>query len=174
MSNSNGWDNQMKRILIVGCCGSGKSTLSRKLSQKLDIDSISLDKLFWKPGWVERNSDDFDKSLQKELEKDSWIIDGDYGRALSHRLKYADTVIFLDFNRWVCTLRVLKRWWFQEGYQAEVCPQKVDLQFLKYVFFKYPKDNRFRTLKAKAECPNTVKWLAFQKPSEVEFCVDKL
>ncbi|HAG53115.1 MAG TPA: topology modulation protein, partial [Alphaproteobacteria bacterium] len=83
----------MKRILIIGSSGAGKSTFSKKLAKKLKTNNIHLDHLFWLPEWKERNKEDFDKLLAKELIKDRWIMDGNYHRTLSKRLRYADTVI---------------------------------------------------------------------------------
>ena len=153
----------MKRILVIGCPGSGKSTFSRELSQNLNLSLIHLDHLHWKPGWVEAEQEEFDRLLQTELEKECWIIDGNYMRTFSHRIQYADTVIFLDFNRWICAWRVIKRWLFQEGYQATGCPQKVDLSFLKFVLLDYPKSNRPQTLKIKNECKSNVEWITYKK-----------
>ena len=115
----------MKRVLIVGCSGAGKSTLARELSSIVDVPLVHLDHLFWMPGWIERTTSEFDQLLQTELEKECWIIEGNYKRTLPHRLQFADTVIFLNFNRWICAWRALKRWIFQQGEQAKGCPQKV-------------------------------------------------
>ncbi|MBQ5783054.1 MAG: AAA family ATPase, partial [Oscillospiraceae bacterium] len=86
----------MKKILIIGSPGSGKSTLSVKLSQKMNIPCVHLDKLWWKEDWVHVSREEFDVLLQTELEKDSWIMDGNFNRTLHHRLEYADTVIWMD------------------------------------------------------------------------------
>lgn len=99
----------MQKILIIGSPGSGKSTFSFRLSEKLNIPIIHLDKLFWKSGWVSRSKEAFDKLLIEEMEKESWIIDGNYSRTLPMRLEKADTVIFFDYSRFVCLWRVLKR-----------------------------------------------------------------
>src|SRR5690606_24474058 len=92
----------MKRIIIIGSPGSGKSTLSIKLKEKLKLPLIHLDKIFWKPNWVMVDFETFDLELQKELIKDEWIIDGNYQRTLQLRLQYADTVIFLDYETEFC------------------------------------------------------------------------
>ena len=99
----------MKRILIIGSSGSGKSTLSRTLKEKLQLPVVHLDQLFWRAGWEHVTREEFDALLQTELEKDAWILDGNFDRTLPVRLTYADTVIFFDLPRLVCLWRVFKR-----------------------------------------------------------------
>ena len=154
----------MQRILVIGCCGAGKSTFSKQLSERLNLPLVQLDRLFWKPGWIEQEELIFADLLQVELERDKWIIDGNYLKSLPLRLQYADTVIFLDLNRWICTWRVFKRWLFQEGYQAVGCPQKVDLPFLKFVFWDYPQSHRETVLELKERYSNSVNWIVLNNP----------
>ena len=149
----------MKRVLIIGNAGSGKTTLAKKLSLQLKIPLVSLDSLFWKPGWVELSRAEFDQLLQIELEKPAWIIDGNYNRTLAKRLKHADTVFFIDSNRFLCTWRVFKRKFLTKENQAPGCPQKIDVAFLKYVFWDYYKKNRKRVLALRDETSEKVKWI---------------
>ena len=72
----------MERIIIIGCGGAGKSTLARKLGEVLDLPVVHLDKLFWKPGWVETSREEFDALLAMELAKDKWIMDGNFNRTM--------------------------------------------------------------------------------------------
>jgi adenylate kinase family enzyme len=155
----------MQRILVIGCCGSGKSTFSKQLSHKLDLPLVQLDRLFWLPGWIEREYEEFENLMQSELEREVWIIDGNYLKSLPQRLEYADTVIFLDFNRWICTWRAIRRWLLQQGYQAEGCPQKVSLSFLKYILWDYRKRHRIRALEIKARLSPLVNWISFNNSS---------
>lgn len=100
----------MKRILIVGCAGSGKSTLGKKLAQKLHLPLVHLDHFHWLPGRNRRTDDAFAQLQEKACEQETWIMDGTYLRHLSTRLPYADTVIFLDLPRWLCLWHIIKRW----------------------------------------------------------------
>ena len=86
----------MKKIIVIGCPGSGKSTLSKKLHHKLGIPVIHLDMLYWNSDKTRVNKEDFDKKLEEVLIDDSWIIDGNFRRTLELRIKESDTVIFLD------------------------------------------------------------------------------
>jgi adenylate kinase family enzyme len=103
---------RMRRVVILGRGGAGKSVLARQLSELTGIPAIELDGLFWQPGlkptpaevWVARHRD--------LLAGDRWIIDGDlgpYDAGLSSRLAAADTIILLDFGFLRCAWRTLRR-----------------------------------------------------------------
>lgn len=128
----------MQKILVIGSPGSGKSTFSKILSEKLNIPLVHLDSLWWKEGWVENTREEFDALLLRELEKENWIIDGNFSRTLDMRLKYADTVIFFDYNRFLCLWRVLKRVVTNRGkVRADMplgCPERFNWEFMKYVY----------------------------------------
>lgn len=128
----------MERIIIIGCGGAGKSTLARKLGEVLDLPVVHLDKLFWKPGWVETSHEEFDALLAQELAKDHWIMDGNFNRTMPERMKRCDTIIYLDFSRLACLMGVLKRIITTYGKvrpdMGEGCPERIDLEFLKWVW----------------------------------------
>ena len=83
----------MHRILIIGCCGAGKTTLARELGARLGLEPVHLDWLWWRPGWRERGREEFDAELAELLRRPEWILDGNFQRTLPERLKFADTVI---------------------------------------------------------------------------------
>ena len=135
----------MERILIIGCGGAGKSTLARQLGEKLDLPVVHLDKLFWKPGWVESTKDEIDEKIRQEMAKPRWIMDGNYNRTMPERVKYCDTIIYLDFSRVACLLGVLKRVITTYGTvrpdMGEGCPERFDWEFLQWVW-NYNRDKR--------------------------------
>lgn len=137
----------MERIIIIGCGGAGKSTLAQKLGQKLDIPVVHMDKIFWKPCWVEMSKDEFDTRIRMEMAKEKWIMDGNYNRTLPERVARCDTVIYLDFNRLTCLLGVLKRVVTTYGKvrpdMGAGCPERIDFDFLKWVW-NYNKNKRER------------------------------
>lgn len=137
----------MERVVIIGCGGAGKSTLARQLGEKLDIPVVHLDKLFWKPGWVEMPKDEFDELHRREIAKEKWIMDGNFNRTMEERIARCDTVIYLDFSRVACLLGVVKRVLTTYGTvrpdMGEGCPERVDLDFLKWVW-GYNKNKRER------------------------------
>lgn len=137
----------MQRIVIIGCGGAGKSTLAQELGKRTGLPVIHLDSIFWLPGWVEMNRDEFDRKIRAELEKEQWIIDGNYNRTMPERVARCDTIIYLDFPRIVCLYGIFKRLLTNIGKtrpdMGEGCPERVDWEFLKWVW-NYNKDKRER------------------------------
>jgi adenylate kinase family enzyme len=151
----------MERIIIIGCGGAGKSTLARKLGEGLDLPVVHLDKLFWKPNWVEKSNEEFDALLAQELAKDRWIMDGNFNRTMPERMKRCDTIIYLDFSRFACLLGVLKRVITTYGKvrpdMGEGCPERIDLEFLKWVWnFNKNKRESYYKLLNEAENVETI------------------
>lgn len=97
------------KILVFGLPGSGKSTFCNKLSKKLHIPVFHIDHHFFEKKWVERDHDAFLQDVEKELEKDDWIIDGNAMRTLEMRFKEADIAILCVLPRWLCLKRVFTR-----------------------------------------------------------------
>ena len=92
----------MKRIIVIGCPGSGKSTFSRKLHSKTGIPLYHLDLMFWREDKTTVPKDVFLSRLSEALATDEWIIDGNYSSTMELRMVACDTVIFLDYPTDVC------------------------------------------------------------------------
>ena len=92
----------MKKIIIIGCPGSGKSTVSRALHNKTGIPLYHLDMMYWNADKTTVEKSVFLERLSVVLEKDEWIIDGNYGSTMELRMAACDTVIFLDYSLDVC------------------------------------------------------------------------
>ena len=138
----------MERVIIIGCGGSGKSTLAKVLGAKTGLPVVHLDQIFWSPGnWKNLGKDEFDRLLKLELEKDRWILDGNYNRTLETRLAKCDTVIWLDYNRFVClrqwAKRVIKNWGKSRGDMAPGCNEWFDPEFMAWIW-RFNKTNRKR------------------------------
>lgn len=142
----------MERIMIIGCGGAGKSTLARQLGEKTGLPVVHLDKLFWKPGWVSLSREEFDQVHQDAISRERWIIDGNFDRTIPQRLSRCDTVLYLDFSRWACVMGVAKRVLTTYGTvredMGEGCPERFDLEFLKWVwdFNKNKRQKNYRLL----------------------------
>ena len=126
-----------KRILVIGSCGAGKSTFSKKLYKILKLPLIHLDKYYHKPNWKEPKKEDWEKTVQKLVRRQEWIIDGNYGDSFDIRIPRSDTIIYLDYSSAICCWRVIKRVITDYGKKrsdmAEGCKEEFDLSFLKFV-----------------------------------------
>ena len=120
----------MNKVLVIGNCGSGKTTFARALAEKTGLPLVHLDRLYWHGNWEHLDKDAFDAALQQELEKPLWILDGNYGRTLPHRLSYCDTVFFLDMPKMTCLWGVIKRSLSSKGKSRQDmggnCPEGLD------------------------------------------------
>jgi adenylate kinase family enzyme len=139
----------MKRVLLIGAGGAGKSTLSRRLGEILGLKVIHLDVEHWRPGWVETPKDEWARKVGELCGGDSWVIDGNYSSTLEPRLAACDTVVFLDLPRAVCVWRVFKRvLTYRKNTRpdmAEGCHEQFDLKFLLWVW-NYPERTRPKVL----------------------------
>lgn len=92
----------MQKINIIGSPGAGKSTFARSLREATGLPLYYLDMLWHKPDKTNVTPEEFDALLSEILQKDRWIIDGNYQRTLERRLRECDTVFLLDFPLEVC------------------------------------------------------------------------
>jgi adenylate kinase family enzyme len=139
----------MKRAIVIGSGGAGKSTFARSLSGRTGLPVVHLDKLFWRPGWQPTPKEEWAEKVRLEIEKPEWIMDGNFGGTRLMRMQAADTIIFLDLPRWQCLWRIVKRRLTHSGRNrpdmAEGCNEKLDLEFIIWVW-NYPKLSRARAL----------------------------
>lgn len=138
----------MERIIIIGCGASGKSTLANRLGVIIGLPVVHLDRIFWLPGnWNHLDRAEFDRLLEMELDKPRWILDGNYDRTLPIRLEKCDTVIWLDYNRYICLFqwvkRVISNWGKARGDMAPGCKEWFDPEFACWIW-KFNKSNRKR------------------------------
>ncbi|MFO1445502.1 DNA topology modulation protein [Bacillus sp. Bva_UNVM-123] len=127
----------MKKIIIIGAGGAGKSTLAHKLGQILNIEVFHLDALFWKPNWTPTPQEEWESMTKQLLAKNSWIIDGNFGSTMDLRIQEADTIIFLDYSTIRCLYGVIKRRIQYHGKtrpdMGDKCPEKLDFEFIKWI-----------------------------------------
>ena len=147
----------MSKILILGSSGAGKSTFSKRLGKLLNIEVVHLDFYYWKPNWINTPRKEWKEKLKDLLKKDCWIMDGNYANSLDLRLKHADTVIFLDSNRFFCLWRCFKRFVKYRGHVrpdlAEGCYEKFDWEFFKWIW-NYPVDIKPQIMKTLGSVSN--------------------
>jgi len=139
----------MRKILVIGSGGSGKSTFSTRLGALLNIDVIHLDQCFWQPGWVKPEPEEWERIVTELTDRDSWILDGNYSGTLELRIGKCDTIVFLDLSRWVCLWRIVTRSLrYRNGRRpdmAEGCPEQLTLEFVLWVW-NYPRRSKPKIL----------------------------
>ena len=137
----------MQRIVILGNAGSGKSTLARALGQRLGLPVVHLDALFWEPGWVEADAEQFRTRVGEAIAGDSWVCEGNYARrTFDLRLPRADLVIWLDTPRLTCFKRVIVRSVMNRP-RSDLpagCTEKLDRAFLTFLNFVWQFDRGYR------------------------------
>ena len=114
----------MKRVIVIGSPGAGKSTFSRKLRDITGLPLYHLDNIWHKPDRTTISREEFDERLTAIMSKDSWIIDGNYSRTLELRLKYCDTVFLLDYPVEVCLA----------GANDRIGEKREDIPWIEHVF----------------------------------------
>ncbi|HEY9401229.1 MAG TPA: DNA topology modulation protein [Pyrinomonadaceae bacterium] len=161
----------MRKILVIGSGGAGKSTFARRLGQLLDIEVIHLDSLYWKSGWVETPKAEWAETVAELARRDAWIMDGNYSGTLDLRVEACDTLIFLDMPRLVCLWRVLKRLIVYHRRtrpdMAAGCDEKLTLEFILWVW-NYPRTRRPKILKRMRENAGSKQMLRLRSPGEAE------
>lgn len=88
----------MQKINIIGTSGSGKSTFAKNLSEQLHIPYLEIDAIFWGKDWYLPPDEEFFADLKVALDKEEWVLDGNYTRTIPFKWKAVDTVIWIDFS----------------------------------------------------------------------------
>nr|WP_249792501.1 DNA topology modulation protein [Bradyrhizobium sp. BRP22] len=136
----------------MGSSGSGKSTFARRLSAATGIPFVSLDAIYWKPGWVASDTGEFHERVTEAALRPQWIMDGNYisTGAGELRRQICDRVIWFDLPRRTCVLGIARRIAGSYGQvrpeMAEGCPERIDLEFFRYVW-TYRQQQRPKLLK---------------------------
>jgi len=127
----------LKRIVIFGRPGSGKSTVASWLSQNVGLPLHHLDKHFYLANWQPRPYPDFMHLLHTIVNEDEWIIDGNNTRSLETRWARADLVLYFNLPRFICYLRVIKRFLaphHQFDDRAPECRETIRWSLLRYIW----------------------------------------
>lgn len=135
----------LRKVLVIGPGGAGKSTLARRIAEVTGLPMIHLDALYWHPGWRPTPNEEWDRVINELCAREAWVMDGNYGRTLAVRLAACDTVIFLDTPRWRCLWRIVRRRLRYAGRSrpdlAPGCPDRLTWEFVRWVW-TYPSRRR--------------------------------
>lgn len=99
----------MKRILVIGCPGAGKTYFAKKLKEIINLPVIHMDNLYWRKDKTAITQSELEQKLLPYLKEEKWIIDGNYHDTLKLRLEYATDVFFLKMPREECIEGILER-----------------------------------------------------------------
>lgn len=164
----------MKRVLVIGSGGAGKSTFARRLGERLGLPVIHLDRAYWHPGWVETPKDEWRRKVEEMCAGETWVMDGNYSGTLEVRLAACDSVIFLDLPRVLCVWRVLRRS-FMYGERgrsdmAEGCRERPDLEYVKFIawVWNYRKRSRPKVLALLESAASDKRVVRLRSSEEVE------
>lgn len=120
------------KIYIIGSVASGKTTLAKKLSKKLDISWYELDSIVHMKtddGEVRRTPEQIDEEFNKILATEKWIIEGVARRYFDKGFKEADKIILVDTPPLKRKYRILKRW-VHQNMKLEECNYKPTIKML--------------------------------------------
>jgi len=131
----------VKRVLVIGSGGAGKSTFARRLAQRTGLPLVHLDQRYWRAGWAPMPEAEWRAEVERLVAEERWILDGNFGGTFARRLEACDTVVLLDLPRLTCLWRVLRRRLAHRGRAREDmtagCPERLSVDFLWWIW-RYP------------------------------------
>ncbi len=154
------------KAIVIGSPGAGKSTFSRKLRDMTGLPLYHLDMIWHRPNQTTVSKQEFDERLREILEKDCWIIDGNYSRTLELRLQYCDMAFLLDFPLETCLA----------GAESRIGKAREDLPWLETEFdpefrqfiLDFPKESLPRIYRLLEKYQMDKKTVIFKSREELE------
>lgn len=128
----------MRKVIVIGCPGSGKTTFAEKLNKCTGLPLYYLDAVWHKPDKTHITREEFDKRISEIFVTDEWIIDGNYKRTIEMRLKECDTVFLFDLPTDVCLQGAAERVG-KERYEMPWIETEFDPEFRRFIE-DFPKD----------------------------------
>ncbi len=126
----------MTKICIIGCSGTGKTTLANNLGKELKLPVYYLDGINYFSNWEARDKKERDKIILEKIDGDKWIIDGTYSSTLPQRLEKSDFVIFLDYSTISNIIGIVSRFIKNRGKEKKEipgCNERIDYEFFWWV-----------------------------------------
>jgi adenylate kinase family enzyme len=113
------------RLVVVGCSGSGKTTMARKLARALALPHIELDALNWTPGWRDlavHDPEAFFRRIAEAAAGERWVMDGNYTKARDAHWSRATAFVWMDTPRWRVMPQVVWRSFSRAVSRRELWP----------------------------------------------------
>ena len=166
----------MKKVIVIGCPGSGKTTFSEKLNKCIGLPLYHLDAIWHKSDRTHISRQDFDKRIVEIFAEPEWIIDGNYKRTIETRLKQCDTVFLFDLPTEVCiqgaTERIGKGRYDLPWIETELDPEfkkfieefpKETLPYIYDLLDKYKSEKEIVVFKSRNDADSYIKHIELQQ-----------
>ncbi len=164
-------DFDMKRVLVIGCPGSGKSTFALKISEITQISLYHLDLMNWNKDKTCVSLAILLERISKVMLEPTWIIDGNYGSSLEMRVQGADTIFFLDYDVELCVAGIQNR----VGKKRIDMPwveTEIDDEFMDFIK-NFSVNSRPDIIKLLQKYPSK-KWVVFKERSDADDYLAKI
>lgn len=128
----------MKRVMIVGQPGAGKSTIARQIGQRTGLPVVHIDKIHWMPGWVERPYEEKTRMCLEVHAQEKWVFEGGHSVTWADRFARCDTLVWIDVGVWQRMYRVLRRCYRDHGKvrvdMQDDCPEQFSWEFYQFIW----------------------------------------